>query len=77
MGYGYNGENLCLGIQEPEAPKAIGHCLYCGEIIADTDTYYNTGSGMVHVECLEDYIMDEYSPEELAQALCFDRVRQN
>ena len=56
----YSGENLYLGIDEPE-PKIIGQCAYCRE-----DIYEGA-------ECFSDYVQDEYSETELAGALGFER----
>ena len=68
---GYDGENLYLGIDEPE-PKTVGQCAYCGDDICEGSECFCCGSVMVHAECFEDYVQDEYSETELARALGFE-----
>lgn len=69
---GYDGENLYLGIDEPE-PKTVGQCAYCRDDIWADSECYCCGGIMVHAECFEDYVQDEYSETELARALGFER----
>lgn len=69
---GYDGENLYLGIDEPE-PKAIGQCAYCRDEIWEGSECFCCGSVMVHAECFADYVQDEYTETELAGALGFER----
>ena len=69
---GYDGENLYLGINEPE-PKTVGQCAYCRDDIWEGSECFCCGSVMVHAECFEDYVQDEYSETELASALCFEK----
>lgn len=68
---GYDGENLYLGIDEPE-PKTVGQCAYCRDDIWEGSECFCCGSVMVHSECFEDYVQDEYSGTELARALGFE-----
>ena len=44
---GYDGENLYLGIDEPE-PKTVGQCAYCRDDICEGSEYFCCGSVMVH-----------------------------
>lgn len=69
---GYDGENLYLGINEPE-PKTVGQCAYCRDDIWEGSEFFCCGSVMVHAECFEDYVQDEYSGTELARALGFEQ----
>ena len=69
---GYDGENLYLGINEPE-PKTVGQCAYCRDDILEGSECFCCGSVMVHAECFEDYVQDEYSETELASALGFEK----
>ena len=69
---GYDGDNLYLGISESE-PKTVGQCAYCRDDIWDGSECFCCGSVMVHAECFEDYVQDEYSGTELASALCFEK----
>ena len=69
---GYDGENLYLGINEPE-PKTVGQCAYCRDDIWEGSECFCCGSVMVHAECFEDYVQDEYSEPELASALGFEK----
>lgn len=68
----YDGENLYLGIDEPE-PKIKGQCAYCREDIWEDSECYCCGGVMVHAECFADYVQDEYTGTELARALGFER----
>ena len=67
---GYNGENLYLGIEEPE-PVIIGQCAYCREDIYEGTECFCCGDVLIHAECFTDYVKDEYSETELAGALGF------
>ena len=67
----YNGENLYLGIAEPE-PKIVGQCAYCREDIYEGTDCFCCGGVLVHAECFGDYVKDEYSDSELAGALGFE-----
>ena len=69
---GYDGENLYLGINEPE-PKTVGQCAYCRDDIWEGSECFYCGSVMLHAECFEDYVQDEYSDSELASALGFEK----
>ena len=69
---GYDGENLYIGIDEPE-PKTVGQCAYCQEDIYEGTECFNCGSVLVHAECFSEYVQDEYSETELAGALGFER----
>lgn len=66
----YNGENLYLGIEEPE-PVIAGQCAYCREDIYEGTECFCCGGVMIHAECFEDYVKDEYTETELAGALGF------
>lgn len=67
-------ENLYLGIQEKE-PEIIGECAYCHDDICKGEKAYSCGKALVHAECLLEYIIATYEPDELANALLFERVR--
>lgn len=67
---GYDGENLYLGIEEPE-PVIAGQCAYCREDIYEGTECFCRGYKLIHVECFEDYVKDEYTETELAGALGF------
>lgn len=67
---GYDGENLYLGIEEPE-PVIIGQCVYCREDIYEGTECFCCGDVLLHAECFTDYVKDEYSETELAGALGF------
>lgn len=45
-------------------------CKVCGDTVYDGDKAYRTNDGCIHDECLMEYIIDEYSNDELAEALC-------
>lgn len=68
----YNGENLYLGIDEPE-PKIAGQCAYCREDIYEGTECFCCNGVLVHTECFGDYVQDEYSESELAGALGFEQ----
>lgn len=68
----YNGDNLYLGIAEPE-PKIVGQCAYCREDIYEGAECFCCGGVLLHAECFEDYVRDEYSDSELAGALGFEQ----
>lgn len=73
MGYGYDGENLYLGIPEPEEPEVVGRCVECGDDIYAGGAYYDDSGSLVHEECLFDYIQQHYFAHEVARALMIDR----
>lgn len=47
---GYDGENLYLGIDEPE-PKTVGQCAYCREAIYEGTECFCCNGVLVHTEC--------------------------
>lgn len=67
---GYDGENLYLGIEEPE-PVIVGRCAYCREDIYEGTECFCRGGELLHTECFEDYVKDKYTETELAGALGF------
>ena len=69
---GYDGENLYLGIDEPE-PVIVGKCAYCREDIYEGTECFCCNGVLVHTECFGDYVQDEYSESELAGALGFEQ----
>lgn len=71
---GYDGENLYLGINEPE-PKAVGQCAYCQEEVREGEEAFVCDTVLVHAECMLEYVSDTYSVDEIANALLFERVR--
>ena len=52
---GYDGENLYLGIDEPE-PKIVGQCAYCREDIYEGTECFCCNGVLVHTECFGDYV---------------------
>lgn len=51
---------------EPTEPKQIGRCIHCdGEIYAG-DPVYSGENGMLHLECVKDYLMQEMSADVVA-----------
>ena len=51
----------------------VGQCAYCRDDIWEGSECFCCGSVMVHAECFEDYVQDEYSGTELARALGFEQ----
>lgn len=49
------------------------YCAACGDTIGSGETAYFTGEGHVHEECLKEFVMEEFSTDELARALGFTR----
>lgn len=49
------------------------YCSACGDAIVPGEPAYFTGEGYVHEECLKEYVLEEFSTDELACALGFLR----
>ena len=67
-------DNLYLGIREKE-PAVIGKCAHCQEEVREGEEAFVCDTVLVHQECMLEYVSDTYSVDEIAEALQFERVR--
>lgn len=51
---------------EPPEPGLLGYCLQCGGEIYAGKSHYNGSGGLVHEDCMGDYILDCVGVPELA-----------
>ena len=53
------GGNVPDGPLEAREPVEIGECLQCGGEVYDNEEAYESCLGLVHDECMGDYILDK------------------
>lgn len=57
------------GVTSPKEDTRAGVCSACGEEITGSEAYCDCGMERIHGECFWDYLRENYSQEELADAL--------
>ena len=51
---------------EPPEPQLIGYCLQCGGEIYAGESHYDGSGGLVHGDCMVEFVLDRVSVPELA-----------
>lgn len=57
----------------PPEPRPCGVCACCGEDIFPGEAIYTGDGGEFHSECIAEYISDHFSPQDIADALGYDK----
>lgn len=61
----------------PPEEESLGYCAACGDEIYSGDTIYETPDGYIHAECLEEYLQEHVSIEQIAECLGYEKLCAN
>ena len=63
-----------LPLTDLQDEEPVGYCAWCGEEIYHTDKVYRGAKGMVHEECLLDFLLEDAGLDIIAEELGYPRA---